>query len=253
MTRPCHPHRQAGSFIRGSPIRGHTRSWGAQMRNRAGPEVGWRSAAARTCELRDQVDRRRRGLVLSAVLAAAAGLGACGIQGDTARRPVPSIAPARPGHQSPAAAAWGFVDAWAARAGANPGYTNSSACSYVLPSDHDECNLLAVGLSAGALGIGDTSTSGTRAIVSVIIRHGCFLVTVTPPTADAPYPFFCFSNTSVNSGQPSSPGAFASAYTAVLSQGLATGGFQNQHHAALACEEIGGLWYVDLQTGGPDT
>jgi hypothetical protein len=134
------------------------------------------------------------------------------------------------GSGTPAEAARGFVDALL---GGNP----SAACDYVLPTQIPVCqaNIADVHFTASAVGVGNTFTDGTQAVVDVEETRVCVKVVHTATTV-------CGANNDPNAGLPTSDAQFASVYNQAVNGGQA---------ALIACTQVNGEWYVD--TGAATT
>jgi hypothetical protein len=150
----------------------------------------------------------------AAILATAMAATGCGAHLTGSKPP--------PGHQAPANAMAGFI-------GNMLGDRPEAACRYEVPSLSGICALAlaAEGRASGGWSIGDTATSGNRAIVDVEYANACMVGT-------------CISNSNPAAGLPGSGLSFAAAFK----QARQAQGF------TLACLRVGGNWYVDTVQGG---
>jgi hypothetical protein len=126
------------------------------------------------------------------------------------------------GHQTPASAMAGFIGNMLAN---HP----NAACEYGIPAQVSLCTLgLSVeGKASGGWRIGNTATSGNKAIVDVEYANACMVGG-------------CISNGNPNAGLPGSGLSFAAAFKdAAEAEGF-----------AMACVRIDGEWYVDAGHGG---
>ncbi len=126
------------------------------------------------------------------------------------------------GHQTPANAMAGFI-------GNMLGDHPQAACRYGVPSQFGVCMLAlaAEGKASGGWRIGNTATSGNKAIVDVEYANACMVGT-------------CITNSNPNAGLPGSGLSFDAAFK----QARQAQGF------TLPCVRIGANWYVDLVQGG---
>lgn len=125
------------------------------------------------------------------------------------------------GYKTPANAMAGFV-------GNLLGNRPQAACRYVVPSQAGLCalGLVAAGNASGHWHIGDTATSGNRAVVDVEYLNACMVGA-------------CITNRNPRAGLPGSGLSFSAAFA----QARQAKGY------TLACLRVGGDWYVDLVEG----
>jgi hypothetical protein len=126
------------------------------------------------------------------------------------------------GHLSPASAMAGFI---ANMLAGRP----VAACGYAVPGVAGPCALAvgAEGKGSGSWAIGNTATSGNRAIVDVEYANACMVGS-------------CITNTDPNAGLPHSGLSFGAAFKQA----------QQAQNYAMACVLIGGRWYVEVGQGG---
>ena len=167
--------------------------------------------------------------VAAGVAATAVLLGACsfhpfGLGASPTPPPNAAVAAVAPGHESPAAAFAGWLDAAAV------GRT-AAACTYALPSQQQTCPRtmasVATTLPQGPIHVGDTYVQRNEALVSLV---------GTICTNDD-----CRSNSNRRLGLPGNDAGFAGAYLQAVNTDILTEG----------CQKVGGRWYVDL--GGVPT
>lgn len=136
------------------------------------------------------------------------------------------------GHGSPAQAAAGFIEGLTSS-------TPSNACNFVQPKFQTTCKSLigTVKFTASGFAVGNTFTAsgGTRALVTVLVSNACVSTTNAPTTST------CISNSNVNADLPSSDAGFNAAFNAT---------FNTQIGKTVACENVGGSWYVAFQASG---
>lgn len=126
-----------------------------------------------------------------------------------------------PGQSTPQAAAAAFIDA-------NANSDIPSACRYVVPPEQGTCPAFIAAATLGAVApvtIGKTDIVGDQAIVTAVGKL-C--------TTQA-----CQLNTDPSTGQPTTSAGFPAAYLDAAN-GVSLG------RPDLACQKIGGLWYIEL-------
>lgn len=161
----------------------------------------------------------------SSTATTAASTGSSGTSGT-------SGTPGPVGSSNPAAAASGFITAFAAG-------NHSAACGYVEPADTSICRkfLAQATFTVSGFGIGNTATNGDQALVSLLATQACAGNGSGGPTTTTN----CFSNSDKNAGLPASNADFAAEYAKA---------FNGQQDPAIPCVQINGGWYVALVPSG---
>jgi hypothetical protein len=162
----------------------------------------------------------RRLIYLVPFLALAAG--ACGGGGSSS----PGSAPPAAGYASPAAAAVGFLDAISQGNG-------QGACAYVEPAQVAGCRQVISAVSATITGlrIGQTTTNGNQALVTVL---GKICVKTAGNNS-------CSQNVNPKAGQPTSgSAAFSTAYKAAMNSSSVAA------DPAAPMTSVGGRWYANF-------
>jgi hypothetical protein len=153
---------------------------------------------------------------------AAGGLGRPG--GTAAGSSVATTIP--PGSASPKDAVRGYWDELAKD-------DFSAVCGYVLLSQRAYCRsaLQDGSVSIAHPGVGDDFVDGTQALVAVLTTDACFGLGPTSTTT------MCYSNTNPHFGLPKSDAGFAHAQQGAF----------NVESMLVACGELHGSWYVELE------
>lgn len=134
------------------------------------------------------------------------------------------------GNGSPSAAVSGFLQGLSSS-------TPQSACNYVVPAQNSGCvnEFTGARIQLSGLGIGNTFTNGTQALVTVTASRAC--LGVGPGAAvGATTTTVCFGNSNKNAGLPANSAGFPAAYQASF----------NTASPVVACAELNGQWFVAL-------
>jgi hypothetical protein len=169
---------------------------------------------------------RRQVGAFAGVLGLALGVAACG---SSTRMPAA-------GNGSPAAAVSGFISGIASN-------TPQSGCNYVAARDRAECVLTftSAPVRFSDPGVGNTATSGDRALVAVLAASACLGPGPGAIAKGAPSTTVCLNNSNANLGLPSSTTSFAVAYAAA---------FNSSNSLVTACVLTNGKWFVALTAPG---
>jgi len=151
---------------------------------------------------------------------------------STSAPPPASAAPipvhgAAPGNGTPAEAVAGFLDALLVAQDAG------KACGYVLPDEQANC-------AAGLAGQGDLGNTGHIVLTATVVNGAQALVASTGQLCGPVAGGACIANSDARFGLPSSGESFSSAFAAALSTSGARG------WGAFACEQVNGLWYLNI-------